>query len=170
MNVRTVTLLVVFILSCSAVAQTGGNYDLSHNVIASGGGSRSLGGTYSVDGTSGQGIAGTISTGDEFSLRGGFWAFQELAPTAAGVSVGGRIRTADGRTIPNVVVTLANASTGSIVFARSSSLGYYRFDDVEVGQTYILSVAAKQFAFEPSFRVISVLDELTDEDFTAVPE
>src|SRR5690349_14890693 len=65
----------------SVRAQTGDNYDLSHNVIAPGGGSNSAGGGFSVDGTIGQPSAGVISTGSGFSVQGGFWTFQSLAPT-----------------------------------------------------------------------------------------
>ena len=162
-------LLFISLLS-SVAAQTGGTYDLSHNVIAGGGGSQSTGGTLTVDGTVGQPTAGTSSTGGTYSLRGGFWAFQAFAPTAAGASISGRIRTADGRGIRNVRLVLTNAETGEISTTNlSSSFGYYRFDNILVGQTYILTVRAKRYTFDPDTRVITLLDELTDEDFDALP-
>lgn len=164
-------LFIVFALfSLPALAQTGGTYDLSHNVIASGGGSSSSGGSFSIDGTSGQGIAGTVSTGGSYSLRAGFWAFGALAPTAAGVSVSGRITSSDGRGIRGAVVTLTSISNGSASNSLSSTLGYYRFENVVVGHIYTVSVSAKQFSFEPSTRMITVFDELTVEDFIALPE
>ncbi len=69
---------VLFCIVCLALmvnAQTGGTFDLSHNVIAAGGGSVSTGGTFTIDGTIGQSLAGTQSTGGTFNLRGGFWPF-----------------------------------------------------------------------------------------------
>ncbi|MDQ3490846.1 MAG: hypothetical protein M3449_07260 [Acidobacteriota bacterium] len=56
---------------------------------------------------------------------------------------------------------------GSTRTARSSSFGYYRFEDVAAGETYILSVSSKRYSFAP--RVVSALDELSDLDFTAEP-
>jgi hypothetical protein len=87
-----------------------------------------------------------------------------LSPTAATVSVSGRVFTPSGAGLRNAVVTLTD-SNGVAVSARTASFGYYRFDNVEVGQTYVVSVASKRFTFTP--RVISVTDELTDLDFVA---
>jgi len=162
-------MVVVLAILSPVAAQTGGQYDLSHNVIASGGGSNSAGGTLSIDGTVGQPIAGVQSSSTTFSLRGGFWTFQSFGPTAAGVSVGGRIRTSDGHGLRGVVLTLTNLSTGSTVIAVSSSFGYYRFEDVPVGNHYLLSVSAKGQTFDPTERMFTLLDELSEENFTALP-
>jgi hypothetical protein len=87
------TLVTVVFLSFDqpSNAQTGGSFDLSHNVIAGGGGSNSTGGTFVIDGTIGQPQAGTVSGGGNFELRGGFWAYIAPAATAARVSVTGRV-------------------------------------------------------------------------------
>jgi hypothetical protein len=53
--------------------------------------------------------------------------------------------------------------------ALTNPFGYYRFDGVEVGATYILTVEAKQHQFENPTRAVSVIDELTDVDFVALP-
>jgi hypothetical protein len=166
-----IALLALFTVHCSLFtvsAQSGGTFDLSHSVIAGGGGSNSTGGTFNVSGTVGQNIAGTASNGATYDLHGGFW-FQNLAPTAAGVSVSGRVMTANGNGIRNVIVTLADAS-GLTRRAISSSFGYYRFDDVEAGQNYVISVRSKRFTFANPTRILSVQDELTDVDFTAEPQ
>jgi len=153
----------------SAAAQAGAPYDLSHAVIAGGGG-HSTGGTFIVDGTVGQNLAGTLSIGGGYALRGGFWASPSFSPTAASVSVSGRALTAEGQGIKNVRVTLTNAVTGESFAALSSSFGYYRFEEIVVGQTYVLSVTSKRYTFDPEFRLLNLLDELTDEDFTALPK
>lgn len=87
-----------------------------------------------------------------------------LAPTAANVSVSGRVLTSDGRGIRNVIVVLTDQS-GATRTARSSSFGYYRFDDVQVGETYVMSVLSKLYMFNS--RVVTVADELTGVDFFA---
>lgn len=158
----------ILTLTFSLTAQTGGAYDLSHNVIADGG-SRSVGGQFTVEGTAGQNLAGTLSGGGAYRLRGGFWAFDALTPTAAAVSISGRILTAQGSGITSVRLVLTNVATGETFQAVSSSFGHYRFDDIAVGQTYVLAVHTNRFIFEPNSRTINLLDELTDEDFIALP-
>ena len=89
-------------------------------------------------------------------------AFEVQAPTAADVSVSGRVMTSNGRGIRNARVTLTDQAgiTRSVI---TGAFGYYRFDDVEAGQTVILSVVSKRFQFEP--RVVTVIDNVADLDF-----
>jgi hypothetical protein len=89
-------------------------------------------------------------------------------PTAADASISGSVTTADGRGIRNARLILTNAATGETRSALSSSFGYYRFDGVPVSQTYVLTINSKRFRFEPNTRVISLPDNLTDENFTAL--
>ena len=96
----------------------------------------------------------------------GMWQIPVLAPSAANVSVSGRILTSDGRGVRNAVVRLTNAN-GVIRTAKTSSFGYYRFDDVEVGNTYIMGVSSKRYTF--ASQVVSVSDNLTGVDFIAQP-
>ena len=96
------------------------------------------------------------------------WTLAQAAPTAANVDLSGRVVTANGRGITKVRVTLTDAA-GNSRTALTSSFGYYRFEEVEAGQTYILSVASKRFRFDPPSRVVSVVDEVTDIDFVAEP-
>ena len=93
-------------------------------------------------------------------------AAERGTPLAAGVSISGRVKTAEGRGISNarVLLTDQNGQTHTTI---TSARGYYRFDDVEAGQTVILNVLSRRFQFSP--RVISVTDELTDIDFTTNP-
>ena len=88
-------------------------------------------------------------------------------PTAANVSLSGRVLTADGRGLRNAVVSLTKEN-GETIFTRTSSFGYYRFDEIEVGQTVILAVSSKRYQFTP--RVVSLSDELTELDFVALPD
>jgi hypothetical protein len=97
--------------------------------------------------------------------NGDFFTFAQLVtPTAANVSISGRILTADGRGIRSTVVVLAD-SEGNSRTATTSSFGYYRFDDVPAGETYVMSVSSKRYQFEP--RVVNVQDEIANLDFIA---
>jgi hypothetical protein len=85
------------------------------------------------------------------------------APTAAAVTVAGRVVTSAGTGIANTSVKISG-SNGFVQTARTNSFGYYHFSGVTAGETYVVSVTAKGYRFTP--RVISVNDALTDVDFT----
>ncbi len=89
---------------------------------------------------------------------------QALVPLAATVSVSGRVSLADGRGLRNARVILTNAD-GNSRTAVTSTFGYYRFDEIEVGQTVIVSVASKQFGFAP--KVLTINEAVADLDFIA---
>lgn len=89
-----------------------------------------------------------------------------LAPTAANVSVAGRVVTANGYGVRNARVTLTGQN-GAILTAISNSFGYYRFDRVASGETYVLNATARRYSFNP--RTISVNDQMTDVDLVALP-
>ena len=88
-------------------------------------------------------------------------AFEVQATTAASVSVSGRVLVGK-RGLLNATVTLTDQN-GNSRTARTSSFGYYRFDEVEVGQTYIVSVQSKRFQF--ATQVVSVSEELSELNF-----
>lgn len=69
---RTVLLVLLF-FPAVALAQSGGEFDLRHNVIAGGGLTFSVSGDYALGGTVGEASTGAVSGGG-FVLRGGFWS------------------------------------------------------------------------------------------------
>lgn len=95
-------------------------------------------------------------------------SIQTLQPTAANVSVGGRVLSDEGGGISRVSVTLTNGA-GVSRSATTNSFGYYRFDNVASGETYILTVNNKKYLFTDSPRVVNVQNDLTDVDFRASP-
>ncbi len=90
----------------------------------------------------------------------------ELAPTAATVSVAGRVVTADGSGIRNALITLT-AADGTMRTARTSSFGYFEFGEVQVGETIVLSISSKRYRFEPSSQLVTVNDNIGDIQFVA---
>lgn len=83
-------------------------------------------------------------------------------PLAAGVPVSGRVMNAAGSGLPKVTVTLTNAN-GSTRTVLTNGFGYYRFEDVPVGQTIVLNAAAKGYQFNSQATTIG--GELTGVDF-----
>jgi hypothetical protein len=89
-----------------------------------------------------------------------------LAPTAAGVTVSGRVVRSSGTGILNAIVKITD-SNGISHFARTNSFGYFNFDDVTAGQTYIVTVQAKVYSFAP--QTLSVSDSITNLVIVAQP-
>jgi len=164
-KLTTAIFSILIFLTANGVAQTGGNFAVTQSVIASGGGQNTSGGGFSTDGTLGQPLAGESSAGGIFGLRGGFWT-SDVAPTAANVSVSGRVRTANGGGIRNVIVILTGAN-GVIRTAQTGTFGYFKFENVEVGATYIISVSAKRYSFSQPTIIRTIQEEIADLEFIA---
>lgn len=96
------------------------------------------------------------------------WAISGLAPTAAPVSISGRVTASDGRGLRNAVLSLTDQE-GNVRTALTNSFGYYRFDRIDAGQTVIVRISAKQYVFADPTRIVTVQDEIADLDFTAEP-
>jgi hypothetical protein len=95
----------------------------------------------------------------------GMWQIPALPPTAASVSVGGRVFSDKGG-VANARVILTDTG-GQTRYALTNSFGYYRFDEVPAGETYVFTVIHKRHQFAP--QVVSVVEELTGLNFTSQP-
>jgi len=91
-----------------------------------------------------------------------------LAPTAATATVSGRVVNSAGRGIARAQITLTDTN-GETHTALTNPFGYFRFDDVEAGQTYILIVRSKRYQFSNPTQVVFVSDEIADLNFFALP-
>ncbi len=89
------------------------------------------------------------------------------APTAANVSIGGRVTTEGGRGISNVRLSLID-SQGNVRTATSTAFGYYRFNDVEAGQTYIVGAISKRYTFSQPSQALNVTDDMVEINFTGI--
>lgn len=167
-NYQNFIVLLTFSILLSAIisAQSGGTFEITQSVVSNGGGTSS-GEAIRVTGTTGQSAAGTNSTGGQFGVRGGFWQ-GFFSPTAAMVAISGRVLTAETRGISKARVTLTNAN-GVVRSILTNPFGNFRFDDVEAGQTYIISVKSKRYQFANETQVVFVSDEITGLDFNALP-
>lgn len=86
-----------------------------------------------------------------------------FSPTAAAVSVTGRVFGGNGkRGLANAFVKMTDFS-GITRTARTNAFGYFRFADVEAGQTYVFSILAKRYRFQA--QVINVNNDLTSIEF-----
>lgn len=95
-------------------------------------------------------------------------AFEEQAPTATSVSIGGRVTTFNGRGISRAQITLTDSS-GETRAASSNFFGYFRFEEVSAGETYVINVRHKSYQFSQPTQVLFVSENLLDINFTASP-
>jgi hypothetical protein len=94
------------------------------------------------------------------------WTMGDLAPNFARTTaaIGGRITTFESKEESEVFVDLTD-SKGTTRRAQTNSSGDYRFDDIPVGETYILNVRAKNYQFVP--RVVYLTQAIENLNFTA---
>jgi hypothetical protein len=89
-----------------------------------------------------------------------------FAPTAAMVNVGGRVTNSRGRGIFRARIRMTD-SAGIVRHAFTNSFGYYRFAEVEVGQTLIFDLKHKGYNFMQSTQIVSLSEETMSINFTA---
>ena len=80
-----------------------------------------------------------------------------FTPTAAPVTISGRVVDRSGRAISRATLSLTDQN-GRTRTVRSSSFGYFRFDGVPAGEGYVLNVQALGYKFEPQY--INVSDSI----------
>lgn len=82
------------------------------------------------------------------------------ATSSENVTISGRVVGPDGRGIPNALVSLGDPINGRRA-ARTSTFGYYSFEDIAIGTTYQVSVINRTFQFTPaSIYIITGIDNL----------
>lgn len=92
--------------------------------------------------------------------------FRISSPTAAAVSLDGQVRTADGRGIRNVQMTLT-LDDGTVLSAATGTFGYYRFEGIPAGRSAVLSIRSKRFRFAQPDVLLNFGDSLTSIDFVS---
>ncbi|MEP7038175.1 MAG: carboxypeptidase-like regulatory domain-containing protein, partial [Acidobacteriota bacterium] len=92
-------------------------------------------------------------------------AFESSSPTAASVNIDGKVTTINGRGIARATVTITD-SAGNRQTRMTNSFGYFRFQDIPAGETYIIEVRNKLYVFAP--QVISLTEDIDVLNFTAL--
>jgi subtilisin-like proprotein convertase family protein len=138
-----------------------------------GSGTQTLTGTYGL--TNANGVWSLYVRDDAGQLVaitgeiGGGWGLEFFAPTAAQASISGRVLTAEGLGIRNAEMVLTGNSLSEPLRVTTSSFGYFQFEGLQTGETYILTVNSRRYTFQAPSQVISLVDNAVDIDFTADP-
>ncbi|MEQ1603355.1 MAG: M36 family metallopeptidase [Pyrinomonadaceae bacterium] len=99
---------------------------------------------------------------DDVSLSGaGFVTSFACALTAPTVTISGRVLTPNGIALRNAVVILTDAQSVQRRFT-TGSFGIFSFDQIQVGQTYTVSVASKRYRFAP--QVLNITGAISNLD------
>ena len=85
--------------------------------------------------------------------------------TSADVIISGRVTSPDGVGLRNASVTITDQA-GNRRTVTTSSLGYYTFEDVKSGETYVIGASSRRFRF--SSRVLQVSDSLSEVYFVGM--
>ncbi|HRI04239.1 MAG TPA: carboxypeptidase regulatory-like domain-containing protein [Pyrinomonadaceae bacterium] len=92
------------------------------------------------------------------------FAIVTTAPTAAELSIAGRVLTNTGRGIRGAFVTVTGTG-GDVHNVPTGNLGRYIVTGLTPGNTYIVTVRSRRFAFAQPTQVITLNDNVTDADF-----
>lgn len=109
--------------------------------------------TFTVKATDSDGMAGA----QQFTI-------EVFSPTAAAVSVSGRVLTANGRAISKASITLIDSS-GNLRTVLTNQLGFYNFNEVAVGEFYTFNISAKGHSFVP--QIVLVNENISDLNFSS---
>lgn len=86
---------------------------------------------------------------------------QVLNPTAAAVNIEGCVLNETGRRISKAMVSMVDAN-GNTRTTLTNPFGYYRFTEVQAGETYIFSVNHNSYQFVPLSFPLTVIEEITN--------
>jgi hypothetical protein len=132
---------------------------------------------FNVIGTSGQQtglLFNSPSTGTQtFQFNSGTPAanttngsFSVLAPTAASVTVAGKVTNYQGRGIRNVLITMTD-SAGRDQTTQTTAFGYYKFESVAAGETVTITAKARRYKFSQSSIIRTTNESVSDADFVS---
>lgn len=86
------------------------------------------------------------------------------APTAAAVSISGRVADAFGNAVRDATILVEGPLLDSPRTTRVNTFGFYRIDGLHVG-TYNVTVTSRRSSFVIRTRTITVHEDVTDADF-----
>ena len=113
--------------------------------------------------------SGLLSPGGCATIVNMTFCFQSLAPTAAPVSVSGRVVKSDGEGISGARLTLTNAQSGATWVATTNPFGYFTIEGVPVGSFYTLTVSHSRYSFPADTQTFSLSESVSGIIFTAAP-
>jgi pimeloyl-ACP methyl ester carboxylesterase len=134
---------------------------------------------YSVDGTTFQAYTNPIAVNvlnpmtilaiadNNVGIRSSLMQKNLFVPTASNSSIKGKTIGENGRGVRSIV-TLTKINTSETFTTRTNSFGFYNFENLATGESYILTPSAKGYQFNPPNKIITPTEDLNDVDFIAI--
>lgn len=89
-----------------------------------------------------------------------------LAPTAANVTVAGRAYNPSRKSLANAKILMYD-NAGGIRMTLTDADGFYSFDEVTAGETYVFEIRSKKYVFPKPTRILSVTEDYNSLNFFA---
>ena len=90
----------------------------------------------------------------------------QVTAASNNASINGRVLTSTGQGVANARVTITDTN-GQVRNAITGGFGMFQFGDLQVGQTYTISVTSKRYTFAP--QTVSVTGDAVSVDLIAQP-
>lgn len=104
---------------------------------------------------------------DAGETQDGFqWTISELEPSAAPVSLSGRVVDVGGRPVKGAILT-AQDQEGNWWSATTNTFGYYRLEGLSAGDSFVVNVYSRRYSFAPV--LVTPEADLEGLNFVAAP-
>jgi hypothetical protein len=95
----------------------------------------------------------------------------QSSPTVAPVNVSGRVMNYRGQGVRGATLVLYDADSGTTVYARTNSFGYYSFSGITAGHFCTVTVqSTSKYSFSNSTRSLTPTDNIANLDFYSVKQ
>ncbi|MFN0278168.1 MAG: Calx-beta domain-containing protein [Pyrinomonadaceae bacterium] len=98
------------------------------------------------------------------------FAIARYNAAACTASISGRVMTAGGFGIRNAKIVVTGNSLVEPRVVTTGSFGYFMFEGLATGETYVVTVNSRRYTFSTPSRVINLVDNVVDADFIADPQ
>jgi len=112
-------------------------------------------------------VAGGSFNGSAFDFA--VARYIQFAPTAAVGKISGHISDQFGNAVVGIKVTISNLNTGDSFETQTNMKGYYVFENLPLGNDYVVQPLSKKYNFSPSSGLLSLSDEKTEFNFVGTP-
>jgi len=114
------------------------------------------------------GTQGALNTMDTSSPNLLLYSRVGFAPTAAAVTISGRVANNANLGVRGIELLLTDPSTGETRSVRTNYFGRYAFNDVPVGRTYVIvATSNKKYQILDATRTFTLNDDMTGLNFIA---
>lgn len=110
-------------------------------------------------------VSGADSNNNGSDFQRGVPTPQASGATAANGTLSGKVKNPKGQGLRFCTVMLSGGSLPEPLYSTTNMFGQYRFEDIPLGEGYILQVFSRRYSFEEPSRFINLNQSIADADF-----